>query len=339
MRIWYLSIGVAVLTLCGWMAVSRRIDRNVEFVPASNNLGELRQGETIQCEVSLVNSLREPVSVVAVRSSCKCTVPPESLVGAYLEPSESLSASLAFQTGGSDGMSSGSVVVVLRGADSGHNYLTQTMLMANVRPDYMIAPKTLDFGVATSNAPISREIRLISVAERTQLRSIKVSHPEFSVTAQRPSEGDGDLVRIEFRAPLSSKTRSFSALATLETSSVRAPTAKVFLRARYEPPVTVDPPSIVFSAVVGEYLKTVILSTAEAANLRVVSAPAGVNVAVKNNGESNIQALDVSLTKTYGSLHGEIELEVNVGGKKLQVNIPVDFINSNKSQMEVKNAN
>jgi len=251
--LWRVLVGAAALAAGAGAIVLTARRRQVEespvrFEPAVIDVGQARQGETVAGRAALVNRARDKIKIGGIHTTCHCTRLSDEMLGATLAQGRRTVVPILLKTGNSDGEVSGVATVYFQAGASRYVKSASVTIRANVLPDYEIEESIIDFGIVVENRPIRRTIHVRPVGDASAtVLSARTTHREFIIGEPEISEGGGiTSIPVTFIPPSESIEASFSAMASLQTTSDRVPSAKVLLRARYESPVRAEPNAIVF---------------------------------------------------------------------------------------------
>lgn len=212
----------------------------VGFDPREFNYGTVTQATNVNHTFQLVNRTTNRLRLVALRTSCDCTVVSTSLLGRVLAPNESIPIPVSFQTGPRRGPIVSTIDAVLQG--EGGRYLAQARLSGEVWPDYSFEPRAVDFGDVWPGTITDRVV--VFKPEALQdfgLLPTQWSMGPFQVMVQ-PRQ-----VVITFQAPDVDHEEIYTRTLQVRTSSQRVPTATIPVSARVVPEVGVSPSLIVLT--------------------------------------------------------------------------------------------
>jgi len=248
---WVLALGLAVLA--GGLG-SRRFLRasdgvkDVSVAPATFDFGKVRQGETLEHAFRLANGGDVAIVIDKVESSCSCTTA-KDLKGRAIAPRAAIDLPISLKTGTGDGPEMGRITIYYRSAarEDAPVHFATARVAADVDPDYRVRPTLIDFGTVDGPAPVSRTIRLRPEA-LADVAIVRLSGTSEVLTARRleAAAGEHDIpIEVTFSGRSLWKSGPVEAMASIETTSPRAPITEVLARARYVAPAEVEPTSIV----------------------------------------------------------------------------------------------
>lgn len=288
----------------------------VVFESSEIRLGDVRQGEAFEPDVMLVNRLEWPIKILAVHASCTCTTVPTDVVGRELRPLESMKFPVTYNSGSGDGKSTGSISVLYEINDRTKTRMSAVLqISAVVLPDFRVSPEFIEFGDMTPGAPAQRTVHLTPVGfSESRIIRARSSHQEFEPGEIFPVDGhDGCGLTIRFLPPVEPATKTFSGVLYLDTTSPRVPTARVYLKARYHPPVEIAPSSVVFSSASGSenVERLLVTSRHPCRDVKAKARGDGIGVTVSRR-DAHTHELVVSLSPDYKSteIHSVVDVEI-----------------------------
>ena len=247
----------------------------VGFEPPGFDYGTVTQATNVNHTFQLVNRTTNRLRLVALRTSCDCTVVSTSLLGRVLAPNESVPIPVSFQTGPRRGPIVSTLDAVLQG--EGGRYLAQAWLSGEVWPDYSFEPRAVDFGDVRPGTITDRVV--VFKPEALQdfgLLPTQWSMGPFQVMVQ-PRQ-----VIITFQAPDVDHGEIDTRTLQVRTSSQRAPTVTIPVSARVVPEVVVSPSLIVLTPDLLSQTTRFTLESEKPARLRAVLLDHGEAVPLRD---------------------------------------------------------
>lgn len=107
-----LSLSFIGFAVCVRLFLWSPSTREIEFVPAVLDLGEVREQQRIKTEFTIRNNAKVPYRVLNLVATCRCTAN-EIVWPQTLEPNETLSVPIEYHTGRGDGILRQRLVVLL----------------------------------------------------------------------------------------------------------------------------------------------------------------------------------------------------------------------------------
>lgn len=124
--------------------------------PAVIDFGALRQNQTLTGTATVMNRLPVAVNIMLVSKSCSCA--DAEIEPKHLEPGQTATLTLSWQTRGKRGRVSDRVTVLAQTVEELANQVAAELrLTADVRPDVMVEPAEIEF---TAGEPAVRTIRV-----------------------------------------------------------------------------------------------------------------------------------------------------------------------------------
>ena len=225
--------------------------------PPSASVGTVLQGEIVRKEFHLHNRGDAEMRVVGARTSCGCTLFPQTLIATLIRPHSSVVVPVEYHSGLGDGQVSGDLEITVAG--QGIDYICRGSLQGNVVAEFTIEPQHMDFGNLKPGEEVTRTLLfrpkacqdLKITGPRSILKPFEVVLESGEVTALGP----GPRVLITFRAPPEAIRRQvFASAITFTTSSKRVPTAVISVLGQVSPDIDITPDQVVLpgEGVVGE---------------------------------------------------------------------------------------
>lgn len=129
------------------------------FDPPSFNLGTILQAEVITHEFKLINRSTNEMRIVALRTSCHCTVIDKASTGTGIPPQGFVLLPVTFDSGLDEGTVAASVEVVLE--TQGKRHYARADLKGQINADFRIVPRSLDFGRLKPGERATRTIQIM----------------------------------------------------------------------------------------------------------------------------------------------------------------------------------
>ena len=130
----------------------------VGFDPPFFYFGTALQAQTIPHDFRLVNRSTNELRIVAMKSSCSCTMVADEVLGRVLRPNEECMIPVTFETGSRHGHSDSTIDVILEA--SGLRYIAKAMLSGEVTADFAYTPRAVDFGTLRPGETATQEVFL-----------------------------------------------------------------------------------------------------------------------------------------------------------------------------------
>lgn len=138
-----LAACVAAVAGCG---EARAMPRGLTVVGSDlHDFGPQPQGELLSHAFTVVNNETSPVKIVAVKTTCTCTVaklPVSTTVGS----GEKFKLPVEFETSGANDSWGRVLVYYSGGANRGDVMVLPLRVRAQIRPEYRLSPREIDFG-------------------------------------------------------------------------------------------------------------------------------------------------------------------------------------------------
>jgi hypothetical protein len=184
-------------------------------------------------------------------SDCGCTSSPGAS-GLIVPAGGRTAVPVTLDTGVADFHLAGSVNVWGRRAGRKGPPLALGRLMVTgvVRPDYVVGPNVLDFGVlASDDAERQMTVRFTPAAQPdVRVTGVTAGHPQFAATVAPPDAHGAVAVTITCRPAGPEQSGPVEAEVSLQTSSQRRPTATLLARVNRRPAVEVTPAAVVIGS-------------------------------------------------------------------------------------------
>lgn len=169
----------------------------INFDPAVYDFGNVLQVQVIRHEFRLFNGSDTAVRVIAMQTTCSCTVVAQDLIGKTIQAHSAVLVPVQFDTGTRDGPATAEVIVELK--TEGVNYKARAVLRAEVLSEFAIQPQSVDFGTLKPGEVATRTV----VFRANQAKALKImdarsAHKAFSVS-MRWTPKTGPLVKMDFR--------------------------------------------------------------------------------------------------------------------------------------------
>jgi hypothetical protein len=294
----------------------------VTFDPISFDFGKLPQAEVKRHNFKLVNHGDAEVRVLALRSTCKCTVV-ETMTGQRIAAKGFLVIPVEFHTGSDQGSGAAKVEALLE--RQGERYYARALISAFVEGDFEIQPRSLDFGLVKAG---EKAIRIINILPG-RLEEFKLKLPDS------PSELDTCLLtnlsgstpkqfnlQVTFNAPLVKATKVFVQRITIMTSSKRVPVLSIPVSATIRPDYELAPNILVLlkASTSGESRFTIdTLRPCRISHITVEGHSVSREVTLATAGDPSIWDLSHCYSIPNALLHGaeriNFELEVRTGAE------------------------
>jgi hypothetical protein len=228
----------------------------VFFEPPTFHFGTILQQETVRHTFRLVNRGTGAVQILALRSTCNCTIIKEKLAGMNISPSGSLVIPVEFASGSQEGAISSAVEALLE--CEGVRYHARARLHGNVNADFTFLPRMVDFGSLEVGEKATETIDFQPGALKGFLmKNPQPTRSEFTVSFAnatndevQASAGKRPQLAVTFEAPVVNRSTVFSGAIEVETSSERMPMVRIPVRASVRPNVEVTPEVVVLPAAV-----------------------------------------------------------------------------------------
>jgi hypothetical protein len=212
----------------------------VAFNPPSFDYGTLFQQQTINHTFRLINRTTNEMHVVAIQTSCSCTLVSTSMLGTIVRPNDEVLFPVSFDTGSRSGPTDSRIDVALQA--EGIRYVAQARLYGAVVPDFDFDPKALAFGALNPAEKSTRTVAFRPEAlAQFELVATQTWLGPFEVWVQK------QMVRVTFHAPESTHSETFCYSLRVATSSQRAPEVIIPLSGQVVPDVEVTPRLVVLS--------------------------------------------------------------------------------------------
>lgn len=212
----------------------------VGFDPPAHDYGTVVQATNVSYTFQLFNRTTNQLKLVALKSSCDCTVVSTSLLGQLLKPNESVPVPVSFKTGPRVGPIVSTLEVVLQGERG--QYLAMAQLSGTIWPDYSFEPRAVDFGEVRPGVITNSVVAFKPVALK-----------EFALIPRQSSEGPFQVavhpkeLAIAFHAPTVGHRETLARTLVVETTSRRVPSVTIPVSATVVPEVSVSPGLIVLA--------------------------------------------------------------------------------------------
>jgi len=220
----------------------------VAFDPSSFDFGKVFQAEHIKHEFKLVNRSTNEIRVLALRSSCQCTLIEKELAGKIIAPKGFLRVPVDFQTSSQRGPGGANVEALLE--SQGQRYYAKAFINAYVDADFEFEPRSLNFGAIKVGEKATQAIKLVPRA----LQDLTVKQPEsngaLKVSLSTNIAGSSSKVfelNVTIHAPSVRFSQVFSTVLSVETSSKRVPVLIIPVSAVISPELEIAPDIIVLS--------------------------------------------------------------------------------------------
>ena len=214
----------------------------------AHNFGEVKQNTQLQHDFVLTNSVKEPIRIVGMKSSCSCTWSEDNdnFVGSEIAPGQKIDYPVFINTGTYQDMASGKIDIIYRYVSDELQWEGEESLSlevsATILPDYRIEPLELTFGeiLALESQTAKRTIRITPVnMESLEIVDVKSSSELFTVNILS-SDKEGYEVEVTFDGSSLGNSEKVHGHLIVETNSEAVPRGLVSLSASYIAPIAVD---------------------------------------------------------------------------------------------------
>ena len=119
-------------------------------------VGTVFQGEIVHQEFHLQNRSDAEMRIVGARTTCGCTLFPETLIATLIRPHGSVVVPVEYHSGLGDGPISGDLEITVAG--KGIDYIVRGSLRGEVVAEFTIEPQLLDFGSLRPGEEVTRTV-------------------------------------------------------------------------------------------------------------------------------------------------------------------------------------
>jgi hypothetical protein len=240
-------VGVSIVAIHTLHRGSSRGNTSVvHFEPPSFDFGRVFQGETLKHEFKLANGSTNAIQVVAVRSSCQCTIIEKGLPGKTIVGLGFLLVPVEFHSGSQTGPGNANVEALLE--NHGVRYYARAFITANVNADFTFEPRSLNFGTMKVGESATRVIKLTPRASGNltinQPQSTDILKMSLRTNAADSSAKPFALL-VTFEAPGVRFSQTFKQTIMVQTSSKRIPCLSIPVSAVIRPELEITPDMIV----------------------------------------------------------------------------------------------
>jgi len=225
----------------------------VSFNPPAFNFGTVLQQETVERMFKLVNPGTSTVQIIALRSTCNCTIIKDKLAGMSISPGGSLPIPVEFTSGSQEGPVSSTVEVLLE--YKGERQYARARLHGVVNADFTFLPRMVDFGSLAAGDEKAMETIDFHAGALNDfvIKSAQSSRSEYEVSfvnsrsnSLRVSVGERQQLKVLFTPPNVNRSMVIAGTIDVQTSSERMPMIKIPVRASVRPNLEVSPEVVVF---------------------------------------------------------------------------------------------
>jgi hypothetical protein len=305
--------------------------------PPVFNLGTIFQAQTISREFSLSNRSEQAIRIVAVKSTCSCTIvrnEVDEVIGKVILPGGHLMIPVDYSVRERKGPVS-SFVSIFFGVtnDMQHLFEVQAHMEGVALPEFTLKPDTIDFGDLKPGEQCSKTVTFLPGQEK----NLKISDPVSAVEAFRVSlqQKKEDLPEaswvavITFKAPTNViHQETLSEIVRFKTSSERVPQASIYVVGNVIPDVEITPTMIIVpsSGLVKGGQNELIIHTSQLSRIEHLISKGlntSLDIQTSNNpatmdGWDKIHHLRIPNTLLAQAIGVDVELEVHSGADRIE---------------------
>lgn len=246
-----LSLAFIAFAVCVRLFLWSPSTREIEFVPAVIDLGEVREQQRLQTEFTIRNNAKVPYRVVNLLATCRCTAN-EVAWPQMLGPGETLSVPIEYHTGRGGGILRQRLVVLLERTDQRGTlaYAKAIEVFCSVIPELRSTPQTLDFGLfGPDDQPRSLSFDIESLGgEIYQVESVEVTATQVDVEHPAMIGPLGAEFRVRFDPANIFSNTSINGAVKIGLSGGIIDSFSVPFRAQVSPAFVVTPDVLVFDS-------------------------------------------------------------------------------------------
>ena len=309
-----LSLSFIGFAVCVRLFLWSPSTREIEFVPAVIDLGEVREEQRLKTEFTIRNNAKVPYRVVNLVATCRCTAN-ELTWPQTLEPGESLAVPVEYHTVRGDGILKQRLLVLLEKTDQRETlaYAKPIEVFCRVIPELRSTPQTLDFGYfGPDDQAKSLFVHIESVGGQSyRIESVEVTAAQVDVEHPGMIGPKG----TKFRARLD-PTRIYSGTGIngavkIALSGGSVDSFSVPFRALVSPAFVVTPDVLVFDTKsrVGS-LRSLTLRGCEPFRVAGIRAPDSISVQSQPSEYALSHELAVGLSEIRNGSLGELDISL-----------------------------
>jgi hypothetical protein len=321
-----LSLAFIATAVCVRFLLWSPSTREIEFVPAVIDLGEVREEQRLKTEFRIRNNAKVPYRVVNLVATCRCTAN-ELTWPQTLEPGETLAVPVEYHTGRGDGILKQRLVVLLERADQRGTlaYAKPIEVFCRVMPELRAIPQILDFGsFGPDDQAKSLFFHIESVGGQTyRIESVEVTAAQVDVEHPGMIGPLGAEFQVRFNPADIFANRSIKGILKLGLSGGIVESFSVPFRGQVSPAFVVTPDVLVFDArsQVGSIL-SLTLRGCEPFRVAEVRFPDSVAVQDQPRNYALSHQLPIVLTEIRNGAFGELQISI-VGESGRSANVLV----------------
>ncbi len=288
--------------------------------PAIHDFGVCRQGDILNHEFPLFNYSNQTIDIVELRSSCSCMVPggEDGFKAEQIPPHGKVMLPVRFAIGGSQGTAAARLLVFYQSEDSKDREHLDLRVQATIQPDYLIEPRTVDFGEIDSlvQREVVRTVQVTPVAAKNLVVHSAISTNDLIATRIIPSnQGDsGYSIEVAIDASKLTNEEKLESSLVVETNSKRLPKALVSLRGKHRTPASINPEVVIVeSDEQGEVSKNVSIQTGLPSQILSAQCTASKSMRIEFDGNLVSKEHRIQLTvlsSEFGHIECNVEFEV-----------------------------
>jgi hypothetical protein len=223
--------------------------QQVTTVPVAHDAGCVEQMMEITRVFTLRNSLAEPIEITDVYASCGCTTVP-GMKGQVVQSAGELAFPVTLRTGADEGTRRATVIIYYRAIGQRFSAWKACTLSCSVLPEYRIFPTMVDFGEVPAGTTITRTVIFEAVNDSSaQVVSVGSSDSRFRpIVRARQFARPQTEIEVSFHAAEVGRRGPVIGNISIVTSSRKAPTSVLTLRAFVNPILEVRPTAIVIES-------------------------------------------------------------------------------------------
>jgi len=227
----------------------------VVFDPPQFDFGNRQQHELIDNVFHLLNRGENPAFVVGIHTTCSCTLIEENVLGKMIPPHGAISIPVSFDTGLKEGDAAASVTIYWQvgGMDSNSPvYESQASLQGKVFPEFVIEPRTVDFGELKPGEAVTNIVAFYPGNDKNfTISDIRTTSSDFKAAlingGDKSAKYKDSLAQlaITFYAPKVSQSETLNDIVHFTSTSKLVPSGEIPVRGTVMPDIEVIPEMIV----------------------------------------------------------------------------------------------